>query len=100
LILVLVLVNLDLGYQCCKCDYVQNYARAQGKLCDCNICCFMLRCLTLFLVDFFVVVLTNCIAIRSTLFKVKRLPQISNKSSSDGPSNSITRALYLPHGPK
>lgn len=44
--------------------------------------------------------LTNCIAIMITVFNAKRRPHKSNKSSSDGPSNSITSALYLPHGPK
>lgn len=44
--------------------------------------------------------LTNCMAIISTVFSEKRRSHISNKSSRDGPSNSITSALYFPHGPK
>lgn len=44
--------------------------------------------------------LTNCVDIMSTVFSVNLLPHKSNKSSSEGPSNSITSALYLPHGPK
>lgn len=44
--------------------------------------------------------LTNCIAIMSTVFSENRRPHRSNRSSSEGPSNSITSALYLPQGPK
>lgn len=44
--------------------------------------------------------LTNCVDIMSTVFSVNLLPHKSNKSSNEGPSNSITSALYLPHGPK
>ena len=32
-------------------------------------------------------------------FNVNFLPQMSNKSSKLGPSNSITKALYFPQGP-
>jgi hypothetical protein len=38
------------------------------------------------------------IALRLT-FNVNFLPQISKRSSRLGPSSSITRALYFPHGP-
>lgn len=43
---------------------------------------------------------TNCIAIIRTVLRENFRSHVSNKSSSDGPSNSTTNALYFPHGPK
>ena len=45
-------------------------------------------------------ILTNCMAMRRTVFKENCRLHKSNKSSKLGPNNSITRALYLEHGPK
>jgi len=35
-----------------------------------------------------------------TVLSENSRPHISNKSSRLGPSSSITKALYFPHGPK
>jgi len=35
-----------------------------------------------------------------TVFSENSRPHISNKSSRLGPRSSMTKALYLPHGPK
>lgn len=43
---------------------------------------------------------TSCIAIIQTVLMENFLSQRSKRSSSECPNSSITRALYLPHGPK
>jgi len=40
------------------------------------------------------------VAIMRTVLSENSRPHISNKSSRLGPRSSMTKALYLPHGPK